>query len=239
MNRTILFSILLVVLAGFLFFLLAFDKSAAPIEGESSGGMAQPNGSHTQSGEAVSSRQLGATHSSTPSASSRHPDVAVPSSAGRSARVSQTAGDDSPLTPQQSNEAPPSSPASAGNAMADTPQAQNTAAAATVAAALGIPMQDTYTPPSNIIYEIEAGMRAPVALLPHDKPMSPQVAGALESIRQDFDNAVSSAPDPAAVWDAARKRADEEYKMFFGFEAYNQRAMQDAIDALESRKAQP
>lgn len=94
-------------------------------------------------------------------------------------------------------------------------------------------------PPSNIVYEIEAGMRAPVALLPHDEPMSPQVAGALESIRQDFDKAVSTAPDPAEVWEAARERADAEYLMLFGFDAFNQRGMQDAREALESRKPQP
>lgn len=110
------------------------------------------------------------------------------------------------------------------------------AAAATVAASLGIPVRDAYTPPSNIVYEIEAGMRAPVALLPHDQPMSPQVAAALESIRQDFDKAVSSTPDPAAVWEEARERADAEYRMFFGFDAFNQKTMQDAREALESKK---
>jgi len=117
--------------------------------------------------------------------------------------------------------------------------AATAAAVATVAESLGIPAQDTYTPPTNIAYEIEAGMRAPVALLPHDRPMSPQVAGALESIRQDFDREISSAADPAAVWDDARKRADEAYKQMFGFEAFNQMTMQDAIDALQSRKQTP
>jgi len=100
-----------------------------------------------------------------------------------------------------------------------------------------IPAQDTYVPPANLVYEIEAGMRAPVALLPHDKPMSPQVAGALESIRLDFDREISAAADPAEVWDQARERADNAYRKMFGFEAFNQLSMQDAREALEARKA--
>jgi hypothetical protein len=97
-------------------------------------------------------------------------------------------------------------------------------------------VQDNYSIPAQIAYEIEAGMRAPVALLPEDRPMSPQVAAALEGIRQDFDREISAAPDPTAVWEDARKRADEQYRMFFGFDSFNQKAMQDAINALESKK---
>ena len=97
-------------------------------------------------------------------------------------------------------------------------------------------VQDNYNIPAQVAYEIEAGMRAPVALLPEDRPMSPQVAAALEGIRQDFDREISAAPDPTAVWEEARKRADEQYRMFFGFDRFNQKAMEDAINALESKK---
>lgn len=113
------------------------------------------------------------------------------------------------------------------------------AAPSTAADAPATSREDPYTPPTNIAYEIEAGMRAPVALLPHSQPMSPQVAGALESIRQDFDREISAAPDPAAVWEAARKRADDQYRMMFGDEAFNRLSLEDAIQALDSKKAQP
>lgn len=238
MNRTALYIVLLAALAGSLYFFFPGADPAAPgVDGESAG-MTKPAAPASTDPAAPARPVPEGTSISVLPAPADLPTAAV---TGNSvpAVPSPASGVDGPVPVPDADPGQPASPAlSTAGAVPGSPGSTITDVA-TVAAALGIPLQDTYTPPENIVYEIEAGMRAPVALLPHDKPMSPQVAAALESIRQDFDKAVSTAPDPAAAWEDARKRADEEYKMFFGFDAYNQRAMQDALEALESRKAQP
>ena len=58
-------------------------------------------------------------------------------------------------------------------------------------------------------------------------------------MRREFDATIAAADDPAAVWEEARQHADNRYRLLFGDNAYNQKTMQDAIDALRSKGAVP
>ena len=92
---------------------------------------------------------------------------------------------------------------------------------------------------SNIAYDIPAGMRAPVVFLPENRPITPPMERFLDDVRREFDATIAAADDPAEVWDNARRRADDRYRQLFGDDAYNQKTMQDAIDALRSKGSLP
>lgn len=81
-------------------------------------------------------------------------------------------------------------------------------------------------------------MRAPVVFLPEDRPLTPPMEKFLENVRDEFDAAIAAADDPATVWEAARQRADDRYRLLFGDDAYNRKTMRDAMEALKS-KASP
>lgn len=94
-------------------------------------------------------------------------------------------------------------------------------------------------PQSIVAYEIPAGMRAPVALLPDEPGLTAPVRAYLDKIREEFDAAIRSAADPEAVWEEARDLADSRYQAAFGDDAYNRKTMQDAMDALDSGRPGP
>jgi len=94
-------------------------------------------------------------------------------------------------------------------------------------------------PVATLEYDIPAGMRAPVAFLPEDRPLTPPMEKFLENVRDEFDAAIAAADDPATVWEDARQRADDRYRFLFGDDAYNQKTMRDALEALKSQGALP
>jgi len=102
------------------------------------------------------------------------------------------------------------------------------------------PAESAGPQPSSIVaYEIPAGMRAPVALLPDDPDLTAPVRAYLDKIREEFDATIRSAADPDAVWEEARDLADRRYQAAFGDDAYNRKTMQDAMDALDSGRPTP
>jgi hypothetical protein len=76
-------------------------------------------------------------------------------------------------------------------------------------------------------------------MLPEDRPLTPPIQAFLDDVRREFDAKIAAAEDPAAVWEEAREHADARYRQLFGDQAYNQKTMQDAIDALRSKGALP
>ena len=88
-------------------------------------------------------------------------------------------------------------------------------------------------------YEIPPGMRAPVVLLPEDRPLTGPIQAALDDVRREFDAAIASAADPADAWEKATRHADDRYRQLMGFDAYNQKTMQDARDAMRSEGLLP
>jgi hypothetical protein len=89
----------------------------------------------------------------------------------------------------------------------------------------------------GIIYEIDSGVKAPVALAGTGEPLPPPQAAAIEQIGQEFDRAVAAGGDTEEAWEAARKAADERYRLLFGDEAFNQKTIREAREALEAGRA--
>jgi hypothetical protein len=86
----------------------------------------------------------------------------------------------------------------------------------------------------GVLYEIDPGIKAPVALAGIEEPLTPQQAAAVEQIAREFDEAVVAAGDSAEAWEEARRAADERYRLLFGDEAFNQKTMREAREALRS-----
>jgi hypothetical protein len=82
-------------------------------------------------------------------------------------------------------------------------------------------------------------MRAPVVFLPEDRPLTGPIQAALEDVRREFDETVAAADDPADVWDKATRHADDRYRQLMGFDAFNQKTMQDAREAMRSQELLP
>lgn len=114
---------------------------------------------------------------------------------------------------------------------------------ASVASPSGLPVNRGPVEPTELAttleYEIPAGMRAPVVFLPEDRPLTPPMEKFLENVRDEFDATIAAADDPATVWEAARQQADDRYRLLFGDDAYNQKTMRDAIEALKSKNPPP
>jgi hypothetical protein len=97
------------------------------------------------------------------------------------------------------------------------------------------------TQSSQIVYEVEPGVRAPAALIDDGKPLTPGQAKAIDLVGESFDanvaaatnSSASQSADPQVVWEAARKTADENFRLFFGDDAYNQKTLQAAQEALQ------
>lgn len=83
-------------------------------------------------------------------------------------------------------------------------------------------------------YVIPPGERAPVVFLPEDRPLTPPMQAFLDNVREEFDATIAAADDPAEVWNQARQRADDRYRLLLGDDAYNRKTMQDAIEALKA-----
>jgi hypothetical protein len=89
----------------------------------------------------------------------------------------------------------------------------------------------------GFVYEIDPGVKAPVALAGTGEPLPPPQAAAIEQIGQEFDRAVAAGGDTEEAWEAARKAADERYRLLFGDEAFNQKTIREAREALEAGRA--
>lgn len=107
---------------------------------------------------------------------------------------------------------------------------------------------------SNI--PVPLGARVPVAVLDDKADYTPQQRAALEAIINDFQaelqqGSVSGSTDPATggestsaggvssdeVWREAQKRADDRYRILFGFAAYESLHRKAAMEALNEAKA--
>ena len=82
-------------------------------------------------------------------------------------------------------------------------------------------------------------MRAPVVFLPEDRPLTAPIQDALDDVRREFDDTVAAADDPADVWEEATQHADDRYRQLMGFDAYNQKTMQDAREAMRAQGLMP
>jgi hypothetical protein len=89
----------------------------------------------------------------------------------------------------------------------------------------------------GIIYEIDPGVKAPVALAGIGEPLTPQKAAAVEQIVREFDQAVEAGGGTEEAWEAARRAADERYRLLFGDEAFNQKTLREAREALDAGRA--
>jgi hypothetical protein len=89
----------------------------------------------------------------------------------------------------------------------------------------------------GFVYEIDPGVKAPVALAGTGEPLPPPQAAAIEQIGRDFDRAVEAGGGTEEAWESARKAADERYRLLFGDEAFNQKTLREAREALEAGRA--
>ncbi len=95
----------------------------------------------------------------------------------------------------------------------------------------------TSTP--DLVLELSAGVRAPVAFAASDDALSPAQASALQEISDQFVARINDAAatladeDLAQVWTAEQEQADSIYRIVFGDSAYLQKSMETAINALD------
>ena len=98
--------------------------------------------------------------------------------------------------------------------------------------------------PGPPILEITPGIPLPAVLLAQDDPLSPQAEAIKDRIAEEFEDAITQTSNPEKpkvhpdAFRAARDRADDRYRMFFGDTAYNRMTMSAAKQALKeaSRK---
>jgi hypothetical protein len=95
----------------------------------------------------------------------------------------------------------------------------------------------------SVTLELDPGIQVPAALIESDEPLPPAEAAANEQIAQDFEREISEAvrtssgTDPNAIhhtWAEATERANQRYKMMFGFAAFNRASVNAGLDATEN-----
>lgn len=96
--------------------------------------------------------------------------------------------------------------------------------------------------PAPVIVEMTPGIPLPAVLLESDQVLSPEAEAMKGRIAQEFEDEISKAADPENSevnpddFAAARRRADERYRMFFGDAAYNYMTMSAAKQAVNAAK---
>lgn len=197
---------------------------------------------------------LGMSHEGSPGPAERRAKAGVPPpmtdalsrrpDEGRQTPLSSTAAADSPYG--QANERLPTATSSAPDASGEASINPGSSQAEGYgpplpyepASLAGNPAAHAVDPANAAMqYEIPAGMRAPVVFLPEDRPLTPPMERFLQNVRDEFDAVIAAADNPADVWEAARQRADDRYRLLLGDEAYNDKTMRDAIEALRSKQA--
>jgi len=181
---------------------------------------------HTASAPVLSAT-LGESKASPPTNSSLDHTSSIPHVATTSVAASITPSNPARSGPVEYDKLSAPSTSSPATLLPEAPQPDASATASYIAGA------------AEVEYEIPAGMRAPAVLLPEDRPRTPPIQRFLDDVRREFDATIAAADDPAAVWEEARQHADNRYRLLFGDNAYNQKTMQDAIDALRSKGAVP
>jgi hypothetical protein len=88
------------------------------------------------------------------------------------------------------------------------------------------------------------GARVPAVLMDGGAPNdSPQVRQVMDGIVEDFQESLKEAQQTnrnmREAWEEAREAADDRYKFFFGFEAFNAATLETATEALEETKSTP
>jgi len=88
---------------------------------------------------------------------------------------------------------------------------------------------------------VPAGSRVPAAELEDLQQRTPQQQNALTKIMTDFHTEIQQSMTPAGpdpvVWENARLRADERYRILFGDAAFNALTIKAALEALGEKKA--
>jgi len=87
------------------------------------------------------------------------------------------------------------------------------------------------------------GARVPAVLLDRGGPVdSPETAAIMNTIIEDFAAKIEEAKranrNEEVAWEEAREMADDQYKQFFGFEAFNEATLEAAGEAYEESSRQ-
>jgi hypothetical protein len=98
----------------------------------------------------------------------------------------------------------------------------------------------------GVTLEVPTGARVPIAAMEGGGELTPQQQVAVDEILQDFKKEIvelqtageGGAASANDAWEAARKRADERYRILFGDAAYNAMQIQAAREALAEKQRQ-
>jgi len=100
---------------------------------------------------------------------------------------------------------------------------------------------DAATGSSGIDQKIDVpfGAKVPAVVLDNAQERPAPQQAALAEILADFSEDVAgitpNSPDATRIWEQARVRADERYRILYGDEAFNALTMQAAIEALQEK----
>lgn len=89
---------------------------------------------------------------------------------------------------------------------------------------------------------VPSGMKVPAAALDNGDNVTPQQRAELDEILENFSQDVAAvnpaAPTPSQLetWEAARKKADNSYRVLFGNAAFNALTMDAALEALAEKQ---
>jgi hypothetical protein len=98
----------------------------------------------------------------------------------------------------------------------------------------GAKTENSSSTSTSEVWELDPGVRVPVAFIEPEEPVPPQVAAANQRIAQEFQDAIAAegvqASDgsigvPENVWKAALEWADVRYQIFYGYEKYRKRQL--------------
>jgi len=104
-------------------------------------------------------------------------------------------------------------------------------------------IDDMAKPPGPADIAVPRGARVPAVLMDGGGPDdSPETAAIMNAIIEEFaakiDEAKRSNRNEEEAWEEAREMADDRYRQFFGFEAFNEATLEAAGEAYEESSAQ-
>jgi len=104
-------------------------------------------------------------------------------------------------------------------------------------------VDDMANPPGPADIAVPSGARVPAVLMNGGGPDdSPETAAIMNDIIEEFaakiDEAKQANRNEEEAWEEAREAADDRYRQFFGFEAFNEATLKAAGEAYEESSAQ-
>lgn len=104
-------------------------------------------------------------------------------------------------------------------------------------------IDDMAKPPGPYDIAVPSGARVPAVLMDRRGPdYSPETAAIMNAIIEEFaakiDEAKRANRNEDEAWEEAREVADNLYRQFFGFEAFNEATLEAAGEAYEESSAQ-